>query len=333
MKIETMAVHLGRSIDPTTGAVLPPIHTSTTFERDADGAYSRGYSYARDGNPSRAALEECLAQLEGGVRSAAFSSGMAAISSIFQALSAGDHAILPNDIYMGTMRLMEHVFSRWGLELTTVDMTDPAQVEAAIQPNTRLIWTETPSNPLLKITDLARIAAIAHEAGAYCACDSTWTTPILQRPLAHEVDLVVHATTKYLNGHGDLVGGVVVTRTEDEFFERILMVQRHGGAVPSPFDCWLLLRGIRTLPYRMRAHAENAVRVAEFLNQHPLVEIVHYPGLATHPGHEIAKRQMSRFGGMLSFQVKGGADEAVAVAAKVRLFTQATSLGSPESLV
>jgi len=333
MKIETMAVHLSRVIDSATGAVLPPIHLSTTFERDPDGGYSRGYDYIRDGNPVRSILECGLAELEGGAAAAAFSSGMAAITSLFHTLSTGDHVIIPGDVYMGTNRMIEAVFRPWGLAVTAVDMTDPAQVAEAVRPNTRLIWTETPSNPLLKITDLGRIAAIAQAAGALCACDGTWTTPVLQRPFEHGVDVVVHATTKYLNGHGDVLGGVVIAKKEAAYFERLRAIQTHGGAVPSPFDSWLLLRGLRTLPYRMRAHSENAGQVAGFLAQHPQVEAVHYPGLKSHPGHAIAARQMALFGGMLSFQIKGGRAEAMAVAARTKLFTQATSLGSPESLI
>jgi cystathionine gamma-synthase len=348
MKIETLAVHAGLEVDPATGAVTPPIHLSTTFEREADGSYPHGFIYARSGNPNRQSLEKCLCEMEGGAAAAAFSSGSAATAAVFQALSSGDHVIAPGDCYHGTAALLRDVFARWGLEATFVDMTDPAQVQRAIRPNTRLVWVETPSNPLLKVTDIARAAAIAHEAGALCACDNTWATPVLQRPLELGADLAVHATTKYLGGHSDVLGGAVVARAEDDFFARVRKVQTTCGAVPSPFDCWLTRRGIRTLPLRVRAHSENAMRVAAFLSEHPRVEAVHYPGLKGHPGHEVAARQMrlpsplgeglggegmSAFGGMVSFQVKGGREDAVKVAARVKLFTRATSLGGTESLI
>ena len=333
MKIETMAVHLGRHIDPATGEVAPPLHLSTTFERAPDGSYPRGYDYTRDNNPGRTALEECLAGLEGGAAAAAFSSGSAAITAILQCLSPGAHIIVPGDIYRGTMRIFREVFGPWGLVVSVVDMTDPARVKAALRPQTRLIWVETPSNPLLKIVDIAQIAALARQAGALCAVDCTWTTPVIQRPLELGADLVVHATTKYMGGHSDVLGGVVVVKEAGDFFPQLRTVQVLGGAVQSPFDAWLVLRGIRTLPYRMRAHSENAAQVAEYLSRHPAVEAVHYPGLPSHPGHEIAARQMALFGGMLSFQVQGGEAEAMAVAAGVRLFTRATSLGGVESLI
>lgn len=333
MRIETLAVHAGHTIDPGTGAVTPPIHLSTTFEREADGSFPRGYLYARNNNPNRMALEECLCALEGGAAAAAFASGSAATMSVFQALLPGDHVIAPVDAYQGTSRLLREVFAPWGLETTFVDMTDPAQVQQAIRPRTKLIWVETPSNPLLKVTDIARIAEIAHAAGALCACDNTWATPILQRPFELGADLSVHATTKYLGGHSDVTGGVVITRREDEFFQKVRRLQVQTGAVPSPFDCWLVLRGIRTLPYRMRAHSENAMKVAGFLSRHSGVEVVHYPGLKEHSGHDIATRQMRGFGGVVSFQVNGDQGTAMGVAARVRIFTRATSLGGTESLI
>ncbi|MCB0048264.1 MAG: PLP-dependent transferase, partial [Caldilinea sp.] len=315
------------------GAVMPPIHLSTTFERAADGSYTDGYVYTRSENPNRRALEECLAALEGGETSAAFGSGMAAIAAIFQALGTRDHVIFPDDVYFGTSRLLREVLGPWELDYSVVDMTDLDAVRAALRPQTRLVWVETPSNPLLKITDIAAVAEIAHAAGARCAVDNTWPSPAGQQPLALGADLIMHATTKYLGGHSDLLGGAVVSRENDAFFQRIRLVQTVGGAVPSPFDCWLLMRSIRTLPYRMRAHAENAQRVAEFLADHAAVAVVHYPGLPTHPGHAIAQRQMKLSGGMLSIQVHGGAEEAMAVAARVKLFTRATSLGGIESLI
>jgi cystathionine gamma-synthase len=332
-RLETLAVHAGQHIDPGTRAVVPPIHLSTTYERDADGSYPQGYIYSRSGNPNRAALEECLAVLDGGAGAAVFSSGSAATMSIFQALAPGAHVIAPHDVYHGTARLLRQVFAPWGLETTFVDMTDLAQVQAAVCPATRLIWVETPSNPLLKVTDIAGVVAIARAAGAVCVCDNTWATPVLQRPLDCGADLSMQATTKYLGGHGDVLGGVVVSRLDDAYFRRLKQLQSDGGAVPSPFECWLTLRGLRTLPYRMRGHADNALKVAGFLRTHRRVETVHYPGLAEHPGHAIAARQMTAFGGMLSVQVHGGQAAAFAVAAHVRLFTRATSLGAPESLI
>ncbi len=333
MKIETLAVHAGHSVDPGTGAVTLPIHLSTTFAREADGSYPRGYFYSRMSNPNREALEKCLCALEDGAAAAAFSSGSAATMSVFHALRPGDHVIAPNDVYHGTARILRESFAPWGLETSFVDMADPAQVQRAVRPSTKLIWVETPSNPLLKITDIARISEIAHTAGALCACDNTWATPILQRPFEQGADLIVHATTKYLGGHADVLGGVVIARTEEECFQRIRQIQTTGGAVPSPFECWLVLRGVSTLPYRMRGHSENALKIATFLSRHPQVEAVHYTGLKVHPGYEIAARQMVLPGGMLAFQVKGGRERAFAVTAKVRLFARATSLGGTESLI
>ncbi|MDP6549244.1 MAG: PLP-dependent transferase [Dehalococcoidia bacterium] len=333
MRFETLAVHAGHKVDAETGGVTPPIHLSTTFERSKDGSYPRGHIYARGGNPNRAALEECLAALEGGAGSTAFASGSAATMAVFQSLSPGDHVIAPNDVYHGTARMLVEVFARWGLETTFVDMAGLSRVEEAVRPATKLIWAETPSNPLLKVTDIAEVAGIAHRAGAVCAFDNTWATPALQRPLKLGADLAVHATTKYLGGHSDVTGGAVVAKNDNDLFKKIKMIQNAGGAVPSPFDCWLVLRGIRTLPYRMRAHSVNAGAVAAFLSRHPAVEAVYYPGLEEHPGHSIASRQMSLFGGMVSVEIRGGQEAAMAVAAKVKLFIRATSLGGTESLI
>ncbi len=333
MRIETVAVHAGTRVDPGTGAVTPAIHPSTTFERAPDGSYPRGFLYARNSNPNRSALEECLAALEGGQAAAAFSSASAATSAIFQALAPGDHVVAPVDVYHGTSRLLRETWSRWGLETTFVDMTDVAAVTRAVRPSTKLVWVETPSNPLWKVTDVARVGELARAAGARYVCDNTTATPILQSPLALGADLVLHATTKYLGGHSDVLGGAVVAKASDPFFERIRAIQASGGAVPSPFDCWLVLRGIRTLPYRVRAHSENALKVAGFLARHPRVEAVHYPGLPSHPAHDVARRQMSAFGGMVSVQVKGDEARAMAVAAKLSVFTRATSFGGTESLV
>jgi cystathionine gamma-synthase len=331
--IETLAVHAAQRPDPTTGAIAPPISLSTTFERDPSGDYSRGFEYSRDSNPNRVALEEAMALLEGGDVAAAFSSGMAAATAIFQALAPGDRVVAPNDAYMGVGKVLRDVFQPWGLDVAFVDMDDLAQVRAALETPTRLVWIETPSNPLLKVTDIAEVVALARASGAAVACDNTWCTPIFQRPLDLGVDHVVHATTKYIGGHHDVLGGMVVSKTATPLFKRIKEIQIQAGAVPSPFEAWLALRGIRTLPFRMRAHADHAMALARFLDAHPAVEVVHYPGLATHPGHEVAARQMRAFGGMLSFQVKGGRDAAMAVAARVRLFTLATSLGGVESLI
>jgi cystathionine gamma-synthase len=332
MRIETLAVHAGHAIDAATGAVATPIHLSTTFERDAEGGYPHGYSYGRSANPTRHALEEGLAALEGGEDAAAFGSGLAASSAILQALAPGDHVIAPIDVYHGMTKLLRDVYMRWGLEVSFIDMTSLDEISRAVRPGTKLIWVETPSNPRLKITDIARVVEVAHAADAICACDNTWA-PIVQRPLDLGADLVVHATTKYLGGHSDVTGGVVIAKVKTGFFERVREIQTTGGAVPSPFDCWLILRGMRSLPWRMRAHSENALKVATWLADHPGVETVHYPALAAHAGHEIAARQMSAFSGMLSFEVKGGREAALGVAAKTEIFIRATSLGGVESLI
>lgn len=332
MKIETIAVHAGQEIDSATGAVSPPIHLSTTFARDAEGNYPHGYVYSRSNNPTRVMLERAVGALEGGVDATAFGSGIAATMAILQALAPGDHVIAAADAYHGTGKLLRDLFVRWGLDVSFVDMTELAAVQAAIRPATKLLWIETPSNPLLKITDIARVAEIAHEAGGICVCDNSWC-PVIQRPLELGCDLVIHSTTKYLGGHCDVTGGVVVGREGGGFFGRVREIQGIGGAVPSPFDCWLVARGIRTVPWRMRAHSENALYVANSLAENPAVEAVHYPGLAGNPGHDIAARQMSLFGGMVSFVVKGGREAALRVSARTQLFVRATSLGGVESLI
>ncbi|HXE79647.1 MAG TPA: PLP-dependent transferase [Vicinamibacterales bacterium] len=333
MHLETLAVHAGHSPDPVTGAVTPPISLSTTFERLPDGTYRGGFVYARADNPNRRALEECLAALEGGAGAVAFSSGQAATAAVLQTLRPGDHVIAPQDCYFGTAELLTGQFGAWGLQSTLVDMTDTAAVRAALRPETRLVWIETPSNPLIRTTDIRAIVEIAHAASAIVACDNTWATPVLQRPLELGADLVMHATTKYLGGHSDTLGGVVVTREPGELLDRVRRVQTSAGAVPSPFESWLVLRGIRTLPYRMRAHCDNAMALARFLETVPGVERVHYPGLERDPGYEIAARQMQRPGGMLSFCIRGGREEAMAVTARLRIITRATSLGGPETLI
>jgi cystathionine gamma-synthase len=335
MKIETCAVHAGRHIDPATGAVTPPIHLSTTFERSAEGEYPRGYSYSREDNPNRHALEECLAALEGGSQALCFSSGLAVATALVQGLEPGDHIVAPDDVYWGLRKVIGDVFGKWGLETSYIDMTNIDDFHAALRPNTRLVWVETPSNPLMKITDLTAIAALSRGAGSniVTVCDGTFATPVLQKPLDCGIDMVAHSTTKYLSGHSDVVGGALVTRHDNYLFERARKSQRYGGSVPSPFDCWLTRRGIDTLPWRVRAHSENAMKVAQFLCAHPAVEAVHYPGLPGHSGHKIAARQMSGFGGMLSFQVRGGREIAMGVAARCQLFLRATSLGGAHSLI
>src|SRR5215216_2705990 len=332
MKIETVAVHAGHAVDPATGAVAAPIYLSTTFERDTEGTYSRGFMYSRNDNPNRKTLERGVSMLEGGEAAAAFASGTGATMSILQALSPGDHIIAHVDAYYGTSRLIREIFVRWGLAADFVDMSDLAAVKKALRPNTKLAWAETPSNPLLKIVDLAALAEIAHGGGAIFVCDNTWA-PVLQRPFDLGADLVLHSTTKYFGGHCDVLGGIIVTKKDNEFFQRIRGIQYEGGAVPSPFDCWLILRGMRTLPWRMRAHSDNAMQIAEFLAGHKKVARVHYPGLQLFHGHAIAARQMSAFGGMLSFEVKDGREAAMSVAAKTKLFIRATSLGGVESLI
>ncbi len=332
-RLETLAVHAGHSPDPATGAVSPPIYLSTTFAREPDGTLPHGFLYARSDNPNRRELEIALAALEGGTAALAFASGMAATAAVFQSLAPGDHVIAPLDAYYGTAKLLRDVMGGWGLASTLVEMTDPDAVGRAVTPRTRLIWIETPSNPTLAVTDIARVAAVARAAGARLVCDNTWATPVLQRPLELGADLVMHSTTKYLGGHSDLTGGALVAPADDDWTARLRTLQTFGGAVPSAFDCWLLMRGIRSLPWRVRGHCENAAAIAAFLATHEAVELVHYPGLAADPGHAVAARQMRGAGGMVSVQVKGGAPAALEVVRRVRLFTRATSLGGTESLI
>ena len=333
MKLETLAVHAGTSPDSATGAVTAPIHLSTTFERQADGSFLSGYVYTRSDNPNRTMLEAALAALEGGQSAFSFASGSAAASAVFRALRPGDHALIPDDMYHGIRKLLYEVFAPWGLELSAVDMSATETVKAALQDNTKLIWLETPSNPMLKISDIAAIAKLAKSAGAKLVCDNTWTPPHLQPAFELGADIIMHSATKYLSGHSDVLGGALVARNEDAFWERISFIQKNDGAVPSPFDCWLTLRGLKTLPYRMRGHCENASAIATYLNEHPKVDKVFYPGLSSHPNHAIAKEQMNAFGGMLSVLVKGGETEAMKLTANLKLFTRATSLGGVESLI
>jgi cystathionine gamma-synthase len=332
-RLETLAVHAGSEPDAATGAVVPPIQLSTTFERAADGSYPRGFVYTRTDNPNRRSLETALAALQGGAAAAAFASGSAAASAVLRSLLPGQHALLPRELYHGIRKLVDGALRGRGLEVDYVDMTDAAALASAWRPETALVWVETPSNPLLAITDLAAVCELAHARGARVAVDATWTPPGVADPFALGADLAVHATTKYLGGHSDVLGGAVVAARLDEAWERIVFLQRNEGAVPSPFDCWLVHRGLRTLPYRMRGHAANAEAVAGFLAEHPAVARVHYPGLASDPGHALASAQMTSYGGMLSFRVHGGAEAAMRVAARARLFVRATSLGGVESLI
>lgn len=333
MKLETLAIHAGRAPDPGSSAVAASPVLSTTFARDADGGYPHGHIYSRSSNPSRSALETCLAGLEGGTAAAAFASGSAASLAVFQSLQPGDHAIAPDDVYHGTRTQLRELLARWGLDHSLVDLTDPDAVRAALRPNTKLLWIETPSNPLLKIADIAALAELAHAAGARVCVDNTFATPVLQRPLDLGADLVMHSTTKYLGGHSDVLGGAIVGREDDALFAAVRDLQGKGGAVPAPFDCWLLLRSIATLPLRVRAASANALSLALFLEAHPQVEAVHYPGLASHPAYALAQRQMRAGGGMLSFRVRGGREAALAAAGRLQLFTRATSLGGVESLL
>ena len=333
MRIETIAVHAGHEPDPATGAVTPPIHLSTTFEREIDGSYRSGLVYSRYANPNRGSLEACLTSLEGGAGSACFASGSSATSAVFQSLEPGAHVIAPDDAYFGTIKMLRDLFGPWKLEMTSVDMTDLGAVERAIRPETRLVWIETPSNPLLRVVDIAALATLAHAAAATCVVDNTWASPVLQRPLDLGADVSMHATTKYLGGHSDVLGGALVWRADGPLAQRLRSIQASVGAVPSPFECWLTLRGIRTLPWRMRAHSANALALARYLTSHERIEVVHYPGLADHPAHAIATRQMAAYGGMLSLQVRGGRDAAMRMAGKLRIVTRATSLGGTESLI
>ena len=329
---ETVAIHAGRKVDSATGAVASPIHLSTTFERATDGSFPSGFDYARSNNPNRATLEKALALLEGGAVAAAFASGSAAASAVFQSLEPNDHVLAPLEAYHGILRLLRSQFQRWNLAVDFVDMTDLDLVRQAMRPATKMVWAETPSNPTLKLTDLAGVAEIAHAGGALFACDNTWT-PLIQRPFALGADLVMHSTTKYFGGHSDVLSGALIAREDNEFFQRIREVQKLAGAIPGPFDCWLVHRGMHTLPLRMRAHSENAQRVAQFLETHPRVTRVHYPGLKSHPQHELARRQMSSFGGMLSIELKGDRAAAMQLPNELRIFTRATSLGGVESLI
>jgi cystathionine gamma-synthase len=329
---ETRAIHAGQDPDPVTGAVVTPISLATTFRQDEVGKHG-GFEYARTGNPTRHALEECVASLEGASHGLAFASGMAAEDTVLRAaLAPGDHIVIPDDAYGGTYRLVATVLAATGVEWSAVDLTDLEALRAALRPSTRLVWVETPTNPMLTIVDIAAVAEVAHGHGARLVVDNTFATPYLQTPLALGADVVVHSSTKYLGGHSDVVGGFVALH-DDELAEKLAFLQNAIGAVPSPFDCYLVLRGVKTLGVRMDRHSANARAIAEMLVEHPSVDRVLWPGLATHPGHEIAARQMRDFGGMVSFLAAGGEEAALALVARTELFTLAESLGAVESLI
>ena len=329
----TKAIHAGQAPDPTTGAVILPIHPSSTYAQDGVGGTRSGYEYSRSANPTRTTLQECLAALEGGRHAVAFGSGMGASDVLLRVLlSPGDHIVIPHDAYGGTFRLVDKVLRPWGIEHTPVDLADVAALRAALRPETRVIWCETPTNPLLGIADIAAVADVAREAQARLVVDNTFASPYLQSPLALGADVVLHSTTKYIGGHSDVVGGALIT-SDDVLAEQLLFTQNAVGSVPSPFDAWLTLRGVKTLAVRMERHSDNAERVVAFLTGHPAVAQVLYPGLPEHPGHEAAAKQMRRFGGMVSIRLRGGRDAALRVCAATEVFTLAESLGGVESLI
>ncbi|MDQ1509604.1 MAG: cystathionine gamma-synthase [Actinomycetota bacterium] len=328
---ETRAIHAGQAPDPATGAVVPPISLATTFAQEAVGKH-QGYEYARSANPTRDALETCVASLENARHGLAFASGLAAEDAILRTLDPGDHVIIPTDAYGGTFRLVARVHERHGLAWTAADIDDPDALAAAWRDETRLVWIESPTNPALSIVDIARVAKLAHERNARVAVDNTFATPFLQQPLALGADVSLHSSTKYLGGHSDVVGGFAAI-SDAELADEVRYLQNAMGAVPSPFDCFLVLRGVKTLAVRMERHCSNARAVAEMLNEHPAVARVLYPGLPEHPGHDVARRQMRDFGGMVSFLAASGEDAALDVVARTRLFTLAESLGAVESLI
>src|SRR5581483_1154743 len=331
IKFSTVAVHGGQEPDPSTGAIMPPVYLTSTYVQQGP-AQHKGFDYSRATHPTRQALERNLAALEGAEYGLAFGSGMGATSTIMLALSAGDHVVSCNDLYGGTYRVFRQVFERFGMTFTFVDATDPKAVAAAITKKTKLVWLETPSNPLLRITDVSAVCRLAKAKGAQVVVDNTFASPALQRPLELGATLVMHSTTKYLGGHSDVIGGAVLTSDKD-WHERLKFLQKSVGAIPGPLDCFLVLRGTKTLPLRMERHCANAMKVAEFLSRHPKVAKVFYPGLKDHPGHAVAKKQMSGFGGMVSFELKGGVDAAVRAMKSTRVFALAESLGGVESLI
>ena len=333
--IETLAVHAGQQPDPSTGAVMTPIYQTSTYVQDGVGKH-KGYEYARTANPTRAALEACLAELEGGRFGLCFSSGMAAIDTLLRLVKPGEHVLAGDDVYGGTYRLFVHVLAGYGIQFDFVDMSDLDAARAGLRPNTRLVWLETPTNPLMKIADLAALSEIARANKAHhptlVAVDNTFASPVIQQPLALGADFVVHSTTKYLGGHSDVVGGAIVT-SDEAAYERLKFLQNAVGAVPGPMDCFLTLRGIKTLPLRMERHSHNAMRIAEFLADHPAVRKVMYPGLEDHPNHAVAKKQMKMYGGMISFLPIGDEETARKIVERTRLFALAESLGGVESLI
>ncbi|TWJ23936.1 cystathionine gamma-lyase [Micromonospora endolithica] len=331
---ETLAIHAGQDPEARTGAVIPPIYQTSTYAQDAVGAPRLGYEYSRSGNPTRDALQECLAALEGGPVALAFASGLAAEDTLLRTVcTPGDHVVIPDDAYGGTYRLFAKVAERWGLAYTPAKVSDVDAVRAAIRPGTtKIVWVETPTNPLLGIADIAALAAVAHDAGALLVVDNTFASPYLQQPIAHGADVVVHSTTKYVGGHSDVVGGALVAADRD-LGEELRYHQNAMGAINGPFDAWLTLRGIKTLGVRMDRHCDNAERIAAYLDGHAKVGQVIYPGLSSHPGHEVAAKQMRRFGGMISFRAAGGEDHAVQICNRAKLFVLAESLGGVESLI
>ncbi|GAA4204975.1 cystathionine gamma-synthase [Actinocatenispora rupis] len=330
---ETLAIHAGQEPDPRTGAVIPPIYATSTYAQDGVGGTREGYEYSRTKNPTRLALEECLTALEGGRRGFAFASGMAAEDTLLRTVcQPGDHVVIPDDAYGGTFRLFSKVAARWGLSWTAARLSDVDSVRAAMTPQTKLVWCETPTNPLLSIADIPSLAAVAHERGARLVVDNTFASPYLQQPLTLGADVIVHSTTKYLGGHSDVVGGALIV-TDPGLADEIAFHQNSMGAVAGPFDSWLTLRGTKTLAVRMERHCDNAERIAAYLTGHRSVSAVLYPGLPEHPGHEVAAKQMRRFGGMISFRHAGGRDAAVRVCNNAKLFTLAESLGGIESLI
>ena len=328
---ETRAIHAGQQPDPTTGAVVTPVYLTSTYEHTAPGEYA-GYDYSRAGNPTRAAYETCVANLEGARHGFAFASGCLGTTTTMHLLSQGDHVVACDDMYGGTYRLFESVFRRCGLDFSYADLTDPEALQAVMRPDTRMVWIETPTNPLMKLIDIARVAEIAHAAGAILMVDNTFMSPYFQRPLALGADLVLHSSTKYINGHSDLIGGVVIT-DDDGLAEQLTFLNQSMGGIQSTFDSYLCLRSLKTLAVRMRAHETNALAIAHYLQGHSKVAAVAYPGLVSHPQHELAKRQASGFGGMLSVELRGGMDAARKVMAAVQVFTLAESLGGVESLI
>lgn len=333
MKIETISVRVGRDVEPATGEVAPAVHLSTTYERDVDGEFSRGYSYIRPDNPGRRALEQCIAALEGGADATAYSSGSAASLAVFSLLRPGDHVIAPIEAYHGTAKQLRDIIGPMGVSYDFVDMTKTEVVRKALTAKTRLVWIETPSNPMLNLSDIEAIAELAHGRGALVCCDNTFATPVWQQPFELGADLVMHSSTKYFGGHSDVMGGAVIARDRGGLSDQLRDYQGTAGNVPSPFDCWLVRRSLTTLSCRVRAQTHSAERLADFLHRRRGVEHVFYPGLESHSGHELARKQMKGFGAMLSFCVRGGRDEAFAVAGRTKLFTRATSLGGVESLI